>query len=176
MIREVINKKEFEITTDRLKIIPVAEDEAEIYFKEFTAEIAQYQYPDPFTNIEATKKFIGDFTWAKEVGLHLVCSIFNEYQNFVGSVEIYKLDHCWPELGIWICKDYWRQGYAYETLNGVIDFFKQNMDIEGFIYEADRRNPSSIQLIEKLQGIEIGYQEVHSDSGSILELKKYAIV
>lgn len=176
MIKDIINQSEFEIKTKRLRMIPASITEANYYFEEFTAEIAKYQYPEPFTNIEATRKFIGDFTWAKEEGLHLVCSIFNEQNVFVGSVEIYRLNDSWPELGIWICKDYWRQGYAYEALLGVMNFFKSSVEIKGFIYESDRRNPSSIHLVQKLQGVEIGYQEVASDSGSILELKKYAII
>lgn len=175
MVKEIINQNEFSITTKRLTITPVDIEDAEVYFKEFTEEIAQYQYPEPFCNVEATKKFIGDFTWAKEEGLHLVCSIFNEMQDFVGSIEIYRLNNSWPELGIWICKEYQRQGYAYEALKGVITFFKGHLPLKGFIYEADRRNPSSIQLVQKLQGEQIGYQEVHSDGGQVLELMKYAI-
>ena len=176
MIKEIINQQGFEIKTNRLRIVPVHEREAENYFREFTADIAKYQYPEPFSNIEATKKFIGDFTWAKEEGLHLVCSIFNEVDHFIGSIEVYKLDQEWPELGIWICKDAQRQGYAYEALKGVIQFSREYLHIQGFIYEADRRNPSSIKLIQKLQGVEIGYEEVSSDAGRILELKKYMII
>lgn len=176
MIKEVINQREFEVKTKRLRMVPVTELEAEHYFREFTEEIAKYQYPAPFTNIEATKKFIGDFTWAKEEGLHLVCSIYNEDEAFVGSLEVYRLDNGWPELGIWICKDHWRRGYAYEALKGMIQFFKSHMELEGFIYEADRRNPVSIRLVHKLQGVEIDFQEVESDEGEILELTKYAIV
>lgn len=176
MVKDIINQSEFEIKTKRLRMIPVAITEAKYYFEEFTEEIAKYQYPEPFTNIEATKKFIGDFTWAQKEGLHLICSIFNEQDLFVGSVEVYRLNEKWPELGIWICKDYWRQGYAYEALLGVMSFFRNNVGIKGFIYESDRRNPSSMNLAQKLQGVEVGYEEVASDSGSILELKKYAII
>ena len=176
MIKEMINQKEFEIRTERLRMVPVVESEAEYYFKEFTDEIARYQYPEPFSNIEATKKFIGDFTYAKEEGLHLVCSIFNERNLFVGSIEVYRLNDGWPELGIWICKDYWRKGYGYEAIVGVMQFFKNNPEVRGFIYEADRRNPSSIKLVHKLEGVEIDYQEVPAENGKILELKKYLIV
>ncbi|MBE6023108.1 MAG: GNAT family N-acetyltransferase [Cellulosilyticum sp.] len=176
MIKEIINHNGFEIKTNRLRIVPVTETEAENYFREFTDEIARYQYPEPFSDLEATKKFIGDFTWAKKEGLHLVCSLFNEENQFIGSIEVYKLGQEWPELGIWICKAYQRQGYAYEAINGVIQFFKvHDVATKGFIYEADRRNPSSLKLVQKLQGVEVGYQEVPSDAGEILELKKYII-
>ena len=67
-------------------------------------------------------------------------------------------------------------GYAYEAVVGVMQFFRSNPEVKGFIYEADRRNPSSIRLVRKLEGVEVDYQEVPGENGKMLELKKYLIV
>jgi len=49
------------------------------------------------------------------------------------------------------------------------------MDLDYFIYEADRRNPNSIQLVKALGGIEGGFNKAESNCGSTLELNMYYI-
>ena len=80
-----------------------------------------------------------------------------------------------PEVGLWIRKSAQRNGYGYEALTGLINFCRKHMELDYFIYEADRRNPNSIQLVKSLGGVEVGFNQVESNGGDILELNMYHI-
>lgn len=174
-IKEIINNPEFKIETSRLEIVPISEKYAYDYFIEFDAEITKYQYAEPFKTLESTKEFIADFTELKKRGTNLVCCILDKENNFIGSIEIYRLDTKTPEIGLWIRKSEQRNGYGYESIIAVINFFQKHMDIDYFIYESDRRNPNSIKLVEALGGVEVGFNQTESNGGNILELNIYHI-
>lgn len=170
-----INRYDFEIHTDRFTIKPVTIKEAEMYYKEFDEEITKYQYADSFESIEAARELIKNFIMLREAGINVMLSIFDRNNIFIGSIEIYGLNEKLPELGIWICKNFWRKGYAYEVIKEVINYLNKFNNFEGFIYEADRRNRESLKLINKFNPIYKGFSEVLSDSGKKLELNKYII-
>lgn len=175
MIRDIINKVGFKIETSRLLLVPISEEFAYDYFTEFDDEITKYQYPEPFKTLDSTKKFISNFTEFKEYGTNLVCSILDKEHNFIGSIEIHMLYTKTPEVGLWIRKSAQRNGYGYESLTGLINFCRKHMELNYFIYEADRRNPNSIQLVKSLGGVEAGFNQVESNGGDILELNVYHI-
>ncbi|MFR1709600.1 MAG: GNAT family N-acetyltransferase [Clostridium sp.] len=175
MIKDIINSAEFKIETSRLLLVPISEKYAYDYFIEFDAEITKYQYPEPFITLESTKEFIEDFTGLRECGTNLVCCILDKENNFIGSIEIHMLDTKTPEIGLWIRKSGQCQGYGYEAITGLINFFRKHMDIDYFIYEADRRNPNSIKLVKALGGVEVGFNQAESNGGNILELNVYHI-
>lgn len=176
MIKKIISDEHFAIETRRLHITPVTKEEASHYLREFDLEVTRYQYSEPFASIESVKSFVEDFEKARQEDKHLVASIYDKERNFVGSIEFYNLDTDQPAVGIWICRNEWRKGYAYEALRGMIKYFEHHTDVEGFLYEADRRNEASIALAKKLKAKQVGYHEVVSDSGRTLQLTKYLIM
>lgn len=175
MIKDVINKENFRIETERLFLVPVTEEYANYYFEFFTPEITKYMYPEPFENIEVAQCFIEEFKrWQKE-GIDLACNILDKKNEFIGGIEIYGLDSKTPEVGVWIRQDMQHNGYGREALSGFMEFFRKHMIIDYFIYEADRRNIGSINLVKVLGGVEKEYNEEESNGGNILELNLYQI-
>ncbi len=175
MIKDIINETGFNIETSRLLLVPISEKFAYDYFTEFNDEITKYQYPEPFKSLDSTRKFIDEFTELKEMGTNLVCCILDKEYKFIGSIEIHLIDTKTPDVGLWIRKNEQRKGYGYEAITGLTNFFREHMDLDYFIYEADRRNPNSIQLVKALGGIEVGFNKAESNCGSTLELNMYYI-
>lgn len=170
-----INREDFNILTDRLFLVPVKEKEADVYYREFNDEVTKFQYASPFKSKEEAKNLIKNFVVLAKMGMNLMLSIYDKKNNFVGSIELYGLNKDIPEIGIWICEKFWNKGFGYEALKGVIDYMKKLNLFDGIIYEADKRNISSIALINKFNPIYVNFNEVISDSGEILKLNKYII-
>lgn len=175
MLRELINKNDFCITTERLRLVPLMYEYISEYYEEFNSEITKYQYPEPFASIEATKEFFTNFIQLRKEGIVLVCVIVDMNGVFIGSIEVYHIHTSTPEIGIWISQKYQSMGYGFEAIKGVMEYIKANEKIDYFIYEADYRNDESTKLINKLKGEKQGHKDVKSDSGKQLKLDIYHV-
>lgn len=76
----------FTITTERLTIQPFSNIFLETYYKEFTDEIAQYQYPDSFPNIASADKVLSKFIHDMAQGDMLELVILTHDGEFIGSL------------------------------------------------------------------------------------------
>lgn len=175
MLRELINRNDFCITTERLYLVPLNYKYINEYYEEFNSEITKYQYPEPFTSIEATKEFFNNFIQLRQEGIALICIIIDKSGVFIGSVEVYHIHTSTPEIGIWISLKHQSMGYGFEAIKGVMEYIKDNERIDYFIYEADYRNDESAKLIKKLKGEKHGDKVVKSDSGKQLKLDIYHV-
>lgn len=176
MIKEIINNKDFKITSQRLTLVPATQDDAEIYYKKFNSNIAKYQISAPFNSITAASELLKNFSMFKKNGIHLILNIMNTDNIFIGSLEIYNLHTSSPEIGLWISEEYQNKGYAYESILAFINFIKKNSDITEIIYEADIRNINSIKLVKKLKAIKQNFHIVKNDIGKELKLNQYLLV
>lgn len=61
------------------------------------------------------------------------------------------------ELGFWIGKKYWRQGYAHEAASRVIKYGIHELGLNRIDAHAMAENESSLGLLEKLGFIKEGY-------------------
>jgi len=61
------------------------------------------------------------------------------------------------ELGFWMGKKYWRQGYAQEAASKVIEYGIQELGLNRIEAHAMAENESSLGLLEKLGFIKEGY-------------------
>ena len=53
------------------------------------------------------------------------------------------------EIGYRIMKEYWRQGFAKELVDGLINYLRQDSSIEFLTAEVDKYNIASIRILEK---------------------------
>lgn len=171
----IIGDKTFAIETKRLHITPIKKDEASHYLREFDLEVARYLDARPFNTIDSVKVFAGNYEEARLREKHLICSIYDKEKSFTGSIEFHHMDTKRPRINIWIAKEKWQKGYAYEALKGMINFFKAHMQLEGFIYEIDQRNDKGLELSKKLKGKKIDSYEVKRHKGSIAKVNKYFV-
>ena len=175
MLRTAINQPDFCIKTERLMLVPLAEEYVQPYFLEFTEEITRYQFPEPFLSIEDARSFFARAQAFREEGEELVCAVLAPDNEFLGSVEARNLTSPTPEVGIWLKAGAQGKGYAKEAMTAFFAFFRAQHKVDFFVYEADRRNPASIKLALSLGGeLQCAY-EAQSAGGELLRLKLFYI-
>lgn len=164
-----------EIQTERLTIQPYQPIYLEDYYREFTAEITKYQYPDPFPDLETANQALSGFCREMEAGDMLELVLLSRKGEFLGSVEVFGLKEEAPELGVWLKSAAQGAGYGYEALKAVVDALNALGKYRYYIYEADVRNAPSRRLVEKFPFQEGERQELTTESGKRLILQTYRI-
>ncbi|HWR19583.1 MAG TPA: GNAT family N-acetyltransferase [Clostridia bacterium] len=175
MLKDTINRQGFIIKAKRLTLVPISDVHAEAYFKEFTHEITRYLFPKPFSCVKNVRKFISDAQAFRVLGEELVLVLLDVEGAFLGSLEARNLTSPTPEVGLWLKKDAQGLGYGKEALTTLLQFLRENAEIDFFVYEADRRNPASMKLAASLGGEFQCAYEVESAIGELLRLKLFYI-
>ena len=139
----------FTITTERLTIQPFSNIFLETYYKEFTDEIAKYQYPDRFPSIASADKTLSKFIHDMAQGDMLELVILTHDGEFIGSLEAFAITEKTPEPRLWLKSSAHGKGYGYEALNGLVNCLNSTCQYQYYIYEVDVRNAPSIHLVEK---------------------------
>ena len=172
---ELMNKDYFSITCTRVHLVPISEADLMDYGQAYDEEVARYQIHDVFDGEQALHEFFENCQQLRENGLSLICSIKNEDEEFLGSVEIHAIDTSTPEVGIWLKKSARGKGYGAEALLGAINFLNMVLEAECYIYAVDERNESGIATVERLNGQCVGHKSFKTGSGKQLELKIYQL-
>lgn len=162
--------------TKNLKVIKATFDYIDDYYKEFTDEICEYQYPDAFTSLEDAKELLGYFIDEMNQGNMFELMIVDQNEKFVGSMEAFDLKEDEIEVGLWLKKDSHGCGYGYEALSGLVDFLNKNYPRPYYIYEADERNSASIHLVNKLKNEKGDTNDITTESGKKLRLTAFRIL
>lgn len=81
------------------------------------------------------------------------------------------------ELGYWIGKEYWGQGYATEAAGAVVEYGFRNLKLNKITSSHFLRNPASGKVMEKIGMKKEGYFEEHVIKWDKYEdLVKYAVL
>lgn len=143
------------------------------YYSQMTAEITQYQYPDPFASLADAEALVDDFLGRMEQGKMLELAILDPQGRFLGIAEVFGLQEEKPELGLWLRADAHGRGCGTEAARALLDWLRRRY--AACLYEVDRRNLPSIALVKKLGGRPVAYSEVKTSSGKQLYLETYEI-
>jgi len=107
----------------------------------------------PKTNrVEDTQKFLKDARLFNKGGQKLITLIFHE-KKIAGSVSLVYIskEHGYAELGYWLSEDSQGKGIMMKSVNRLIDYAFQHMDIHRIEIEAATQNAKS-QAIPKNLG------------------------
>ena len=149
--------KSIEISTKRLQLKPLGSaylqtvnDYALVY------ENTKYMCHLPNENAEETVNFLAnvDAEWKKEKPSSFEFAILYENKH-IGAVGIY-FEGEKGEIGWIVHKNYWRNGFAYEAAQALVDYFKDNMGTTHFIAHCDTENVASYKVMEKLGMVRTG--------------------
>ena len=141
-----------DLFTHRLHLRPLAlADEAAVQTLAADYEIAAttLSFPHPYP-AGAGRAWIEKKLDAFEKGDELVLAI--ELQGeLIGSIGFFlnRRDDA-AELGYWIGKPYWGQGYASEAARAVIRFGFENLGLNRIQAQVMARNPASVKVLEKV--------------------------
>ncbi len=74
----------------------------------------------------------------------------------VGGVGVSFEENNQLDLGYWIAKDYWGNGFATEASKGLIDYVKNETEFKAITACYVKGNKTSAKVLKKLGFIEIG--------------------
>ena len=143
--------KSIEVSTKRLQLKPLGSE----YLKTVNEyamdyENTKYMCHLPNETTEETVNFLAyvDSEWEKEKPSFFEFAILYENKH-IGAVGIYFEEEI-GEIGWIVNKNYWRNGFAYEAAQALVDYFKNNMGTTHFIAHCDTENVASYKVMEKL--------------------------
>ena len=82
-------------------------------------------------------------------------SVFYD-EILVGGVGVSFEENNQLDLGYWIAKDYWGNGFATEASEGLIDYVKNETEFKAITACYVKGNKTSAKVLKKLGFIEIG--------------------
>ncbi len=165
------------IEGERLRLETIAEQFDQDIFQEFTSEVTRYMTPDPPAKIEDTRDFITTSRHSIEAGDNLLFVILSKVTDeFLGCCGLHARNKVrTPELGIWLKKSAHGNGYGREAIHTLVQWSRNNLDIDYFIYPVDRNNFASSKIPESLGGEIVETLKKETPTGKILDLIIYRI-
>jgi len=98
----------------------------------------------------------------KEGTIKIYAVIKKELDALIGLINInINPAHEHGELGYWIGKPYWGNGYGTEAARAVVDFGFTHLNLHKIFARASAQNPGSWRIMEKLGMIYEGEQRQH---------------
>jgi len=170
------NMAAVKIKTDRLLLSPIDYSHTEEMFTQFDKETTRYMFPKPAEKIEETRAFIKTSLEELSNGTALqLMIIIEKTKEFIGCAGIHKINSLKPELGIWIKKYSYGNGYGIEAITGMIKWVKETIEFDYLVYPVDKKNLQSRRIPERNGGI-IGreYKEINK-AGFELDIVEYWI-
>ena len=69
--------------------------------------------------------------------------------DLIGGIGLTPAEDDFYELGYWLGVEYWEQGYATESVRGLLNYAKSNMPCEKFKANVYKENVASAKVLEK---------------------------
>ena len=156
-----MNKGHFlrELHTDRLSLlklsIPYA-DEFSALLQDKEVAATTLMLPFPCSKKEAGT-IIREYLDEEKHRKSMRWGIFLEDKMIGGIRLVPNLRFNSAEVGFWLGRDYWRNGYTYEAAKAVINFGFEELKFNRIEAHSMTENRSSILLLEKLGFTQEGY-------------------
>lgn len=149
------NKGTQKIDTDRLILRQFNKNDAEEIFNNWISdpEVSKYMVWNYQNSIDETQKWLekciakyeklDSYNWGIEL---------KESGELIGSISANKaenINECY-EIGYVIGRNYWRNGYATETLKAVVEYLTKEEGIRKFLCRYAKENQASGSVIRKV--------------------------
>ena len=177
MLRRNIELLDVKIVTERLILRPLDLIDLKPIAREFDEQITRYMYPPAARSAMDVAPFIANSIegLSNNSNLQLVAVQADNPDKFVGCLGLHKPLTSTPELGIWIAKEFHRQGLGLEAIEALCEWAAEEIECDYLRYPVDRANTPSRRIPESLGGeIEDEYDRITPD-GRTLNIVEYRI-
>ena len=174
--------QQLELTTDRLLLRPFTlSDAPTVQRLAGDRDIASttlnipYPYEDGMAE-EWIKKHSEQFEQREEVTFAIT---LRQDKALIGAISLMALDqqHARAEMGYWIGKPYWNNGYCTEAAEAVLRYGFTELGLNRIYAHHFGRNPASGRVMEKIGMVYEGCLRQHVQKWGVSEdLKIYAIL
>lgn len=143
-------------------------------------EVMRYWSTPPLADREAAANLITKIQedWKRRVILKWGIVLRTDDQ-LIGSVTLFNLDfnHRRAEIGYALGRPYWGQGYMHETLQALLAYAFEVLDLHRIEADVDPRNAASIKTLERLGFQREGYlRERWQVNGEIQDAFYYGLL
>ncbi len=149
------------IDTARLTLRRITPEDADDFYQIYSnPEVMRYWSTPPLPNRDAALEQIASIQKGFDRRELLKWGIARLTDNrLIGSVTLFHPDftHHRVELGYALGRDYWRQGYMQETLQAVLDYAFNTLNMHRIEADVDPRNDASVRTLERLGFKREGY-------------------
>ena len=147
--------------TERLSARPPALEDAEAIHGLFQDKDIAWNLgraPWPYA-LEDAQGWVGNTAKTRAKGTEYAFALHHADNGLIGSVGMLQVqDDIW-EIGYWIGKPFWGQGFVSEGARGLLDWAKRELGVTRFVSGHIDDNPASGRVLEKL-----GFQQVGEHS------------
>jgi 8-oxo-dGTP diphosphatase len=152
------------LETARLLLRPYSRDDAPAIVRMLNdPEMARFLMVTPYPFVEFDAKTLVKAAWRRMTGgrgFDLLVETKAPDGKVVGSVGVGLHDEgARAELGFWIGRDHWGQGYATEAANRMMDFASGALKVPRFTGTVATDNAASLSVLAKLGFAETGRDE-----------------
>ncbi len=122
------------------------------------SEVSEFiTIPFPYTYELAYDYFLKSQEWIKRKTDFIWCIIVNN--EIIGTIALknINLDFKSAEIGYWLGKNYWNNGYMSESIELVLDYIKKEYSIKFIYANVFKANINSILLLTYK-----GFNEIYS--------------
>lgn len=138
--------------TERLKFRYLEKSDSEAMFEIYSdKEAMKYRANKPFTTVSEAKEMIQQSINDYELGLKFRFAIVKKDSNELIGTILYFLEDINSEIcniGYSLGKNYWKKGFALETLTGFIEYLK-TLNFKELQAKVFKMNTDSINLLNK---------------------------
>ncbi|MFB6258623.1 MAG: GNAT family N-acetyltransferase [Flavobacteriales bacterium] len=134
--------------TELQPIAPYHADEVQVLLSD-PAVLAWTSIPEPYPQ-DGAKNWIEEVRSLREEGKEEHFAIINEKKKLVGVTGLQEIEEERAELGYWIGKPYWNQGYASKANQELVRRAFQDLDLKELYARPLEQNASSQRVLEKL--------------------------
>ena len=146
-----------EIKTDRLVLKkPRHKDKQSIVSQIGDWEVVKWlsEVPYPYTEDDADD-------WINSLSKQeLTFNIFQS-DSLIGGIRLTRDDDDYYELGFWLGREHWGQGFATEACKGLLHYVTKELDIRNFKSSYMMGNDNSARVLAKLGFKKTGEGEIY---------------
>ena len=147
------------LITNRLIIKEIDITDYKSWYKGFNdREASKNEFDDGFIDMSICtepwfEELVKKHTKMREDDYQYIYSIFDKTGNHLWMIDIVTLERKnfqWAEIGYFIHNQFWRNGYAFEALESILDFTANELKFHRIEAHVSVGNTPSIKLLEKL--------------------------
>jgi RimJ/RimL family protein N-acetyltransferase len=129
---------------------PISPEYAEDIFREFDDNVTKYMSRGPNESLESTNEFVEKSLAGTKRGEKAQLVVTDRDGDFLGLTSVERANTKTPELGLWLKESAQGQGFGPELIFALYKWATENLDVDYFVYRADKENVGSWKIAEKL--------------------------
>ena len=142
-----------QLETERLRLVPVADEHVEQIFLEFREPVIKYMNPPAPKSLEELRERHEKWrTQAKEGARLFMAVLLKESGEFLGCFALDDIKEKTPEMGGWLKKSAHGHGYGREAAAALKQWADENLEYDHILWPCAKENVSSCKVAESLGG------------------------